>query len=169
MEGPVARAEPATDATPVRASRAVSVGLAISGPRMLTHDLALPLPSVRVGVNLSPRLALDLTVGALPYDATGRRTMIDLGARWFFSDHHTSPYAMVRAGDFFSNAQEGAAHGRSYPLVTVGAGIEYACGCGFVAWAEAGPALFRYTDGVSSSAAGGLYLSLGAGYRIAVP
>ena len=162
----VARAESQETVAPVRADRPILVGVSLSGPWMASHDVTIPLPSVRVGVNVSPRLALDLTAGTLSHDVGGRWTMFDLGARWFFAGGPLGPYALARVGAFHSKPDEGEGAHLTYPLAAVGGGLEYTCRCGFAAWAEAGPALFRYTDGKAHSAAGGVYMSLGVGYRI---
>ena len=164
----IARAEPEAGAAPIRGDRPILVGLSLSGPWMAGHDVTLPLPSARVGVNVSPHLALDLTAGTLSHDVGGRWTTFDVGARWFFADGPLGPYALARVGAFFNEPDEGEGARLTYPLAAVGGGLEYTCRCGFAAWAEAGPALFRYTDGKAHSADGGVYMSLGAGYRIPI-
>lgn len=161
-----ALAAESADRVPVRRERSISVGAAVAGPWIASHDVTVPLPALRVGVNVSPRLTFDLTGGALPYEVSGRWTVVDLGARWFFGDGNASPYAMARVGAFFDKADEG--NDRSYPYGTVGAGFEYACRCGFVAWAEAGPALTGYMDVGPRTAAAGAYGSVGLGYRFGV-
>ena len=148
---------------PIRQERAISVGASLAWPWVAGHDVTVPLPALRVGVNVSPRLAVDLTGGMISYGASGRWSLVDIGARWFLSDGHASPYLMARVGDFFDKADEGS--DRSYPYAAVGVGLEYACGCGFIAWGEAGPALTGYTSGGSHSAAAGIYASAGLGFR----
>ena len=158
-----AAAEESADLAPVRRERSIEVGATLVWPWIASHDATVPLPSLRVGANISPRLAFDLTAGVLPHEANGRWSAFDLGARWFLGDGNASPYFMGRVGAFFDKADEGS--NRSYPYATVGAGFEYACRCGFVAWGEAGPALAGYTSGGPHSAAAALYGSVGLGYR----
>jgi hypothetical protein len=167
MGGRTAWAAPTHDAVPVRWARPASLGLGLAWPWMAGHDVTTLLPVVRVSGSVLPRLALDLTVGTFRHDASGRWTMIDAGARWFLMARHTAPYLLVRAGNYHDKVDENGS--RNYPYAAGGVGVEYACDCGVVTWAEAGAALMRFTDGVSQSLAFGIYTSVGVGYRVAIP
>jgi hypothetical protein len=125
---------------------------------MSAHDYTLALPALRVGVNLSPRLALDVTAGTLQFQYGGW-SLLDAGARWFFMDGNVSPYLMGRAGGYWVlDGGAGPPPNRAYGYATLGAGIEWASDNGFTAWAEGGPAL------VGGNRGG--YASLGIGYRL---
>jgi hypothetical protein len=148
----------------VRESRSVSVALAPSGPLARQFDsgrlLTIPLPAVRVGVNVSPRLMLDLTATTLPLDSYVQTTLIDLGARWFLDDANGSPYLMARSGAFFVTGSENEVDVGTYGYVTLGAGAEWADDNGLTLWAEVGPALvYGHRTGW------GGYASVGVGYR----
>jgi hypothetical protein len=54
-------------------------------------DPGLLLPFVRLGVNISPRLVLELTAGSIAYEVSGRWTLIDAGARWHLTGGSLSP------------------------------------------------------------------------------
>jgi hypothetical protein len=159
-----AQTPPAVAPTPVRVERRVLLGVGLVYPMTLDHDITIPLPSVRLGVNISPRLVLELTAGSIAYGASGRWTVIDAGLRWHLTDGSLSPYVMAHAGEWFDDADEGG--DRSYPYAALGGGVEYACRCGFAAWVEAAPALISYTAGGPHSTVGGVYMGLGLGYRI---
>src|SRR5215510_15047590 len=142
-------AQPAEAAAKVRESRRVSIGFSPAWPWMAAHDVTAPLPALRLGVNLSPRLALDLTGGMLEYSAYGSWSLVDIGARWFFLDGNASPYVMGRVGSYFVDADEGS--NATYRYATLGVGAEYAAGFGLTAWAEGGPALVGGERGVYAS------------------
>jgi hypothetical protein len=73
-------------------------------------------------------------------------------------------YLALRIGDYLDHADEGG--DRSYPFATIAGGVEYACRCGFTAWAEAGPAAVSYMAAGPRSLSLGIYASAGVGYRI---
>jgi len=139
----------------VRETRRVSIGFSPAWPWMAAHDVTAPLPSLRLSVSVSSHLALDLTGGTLQYSDHGGWSLVDIGARWFFSDGNASPYVMGRAGQYFVDGDE--TPDRTYGYLALGGGIEYAGDGGFTAWAEGGPALI---DGNA-----GAYGSVGIGYR----
>jgi hypothetical protein len=143
--------------------RPLTVAAVVSWPWMAQHDVTVPLPGGRLSVNVSPRLSLDLTGGWLTHDQSGRWTLVDLGARWFFATGPTSPYVVARAGSYFDRADEGDDH--SYPYGVVGGGIEYACGCGLTLSGELGPALMGFADNVRRRAVLGVYGSVAIGFR----
>ena len=159
-----AQTPPAVAPTPVRAERRVLLSVGLVYPMTLDHDVTGPLPSLRLGVNISPRLVLELTGSSIPYEVSGRVTLIDAGLRWHLTDGSLSPYVMAHAGEWFDDLDEGGE--RSYPYAALGGGVEYACRCGFAAWVEAAPALISYTAGGPHSTVGGVYMGLGLGYRI---
>ena len=154
-----AAAQPSPAESMVRGSRRVSFGLSPAWPWMAAHDVTAPLPALRLGVNFSPRVAVDLTAGTFQYSSFGGWSLVDLGARWFFADGNVSPYLMGRAGEYFVNGDE--TPDKTYLYATLGGGIEYAGDGGLTAWVEAGPALI---DGN-----GGAYVSIGVGYRFGSP
>jgi len=148
-----------TDEEPtVRESRRAFLAFSPAFPVLAGHDVTTPVPALRVGVNLSTHLALDLTAGELPQNG-GANTLIDLGARWFFLDGNLSPYLMARVGKYSGYNDEGP--DPSYGYVTLGPGVEYAGDHGFTAWLEAAPALLEGSRG--------WYYSLGLGYRFGSP
>ena len=150
--------EPADAETTVRESRRAFLAFSPAFPVFAGHDLTMPVPGLRVGVNLSSHLALDLTAGELPQTG-GATTLIDLGARWFFLRGNVSPYLMARVGKYSGYNDEGP--DPSYGYVTLGPGVEYAGDHGFTAWLEAAPALLEGDRG--------WYYSLGLGYRFGSP
>ena len=149
---------------PVRIDRPVLVGASLTWPWVRSHDVTIPLPTLHLGVNLSPHLAVEVTGGWIPFGETGRLSMIDVGVRWLVMTDALAPYLLARAGDYWNNADEGG--DRSYPFAAVGAGLDYSAAWGGAAWLELGPALFSYSDGISSAIAVGFYASVGVGYRL---
>jgi hypothetical protein len=135
---PAAAAEEEAHEETVRQSRPGFLAFSPAWPVLAGHDVTMPLPGLRVGVNFSTHLALDLTGGLFPQTG-GSNNLVDVGARWFFLDGNASPYVMARAGRYHSYNDEGPDH--DYGYVTLGAGAEYAGDGGFVASLEAGPAL----------------------------
>ena len=95
----VAQTSPAIAPTPLRAERRVLLGVGLVYPMTLDHDVTGPLPSLRLGVNISPRLVLELTGSSIPYEVSGRVTLIDVGLRWHLTDGPLSPYVMAHAGN----------------------------------------------------------------------
>jgi hypothetical protein len=159
-----AAAESTAAVVAVRGSRPVSIGFSPGGPwadgRQSGGRLTIPLPALRVGVSLSPRLAVDLTGGILPFEYT-QLALVDLGARWFFTAANVSPYLMGRAGVYLVDIHDDYSAHHTYGYATLGGGVEYASGGGFTAWAEIGPVLVKGNPG----AAAGAYASVGLGYR----
>jgi hypothetical protein len=148
-----------TDTAAVRERRAVAIAFSPAGPLVKDDSYeeslrTIPLPALRVSVNLSPRLALDFTAGLLRVQFGGA-ALVDVGARWFYSDALVSPYLAGRAGWYFVDGDENP--DRTYRYATVGLGIEQAFDTGVTAWADIGPALVGGKPGV--------YASLGLGYR----
>jgi hypothetical protein len=158
-----ALAQPVAESAPVRGDRPISLGVSAAWPWMPAHDATAPLPAVRLSVNFSPRLSLDVSGGTIPYETAGRFTLVDLGARWFLSEGHASPYLMARAGEYLDKADEGP--DAKYPYAAAGAGFEYACNCGLAAWAELAPAVIAYDRDGPRTWNRGLYVSVGVGYR----
>jgi len=150
---------------PVRQQRPLLVGLSIGWPWISGHDATVPVPGFRAGL-AGARLSVELGAAFVPFGGDGGVTVVDLGARWFVRQGAAAPYLMVRAGDYFDNADEGG--DRSYPFAVAGAGLDYSCRCGLSAWFEIGPSLVSYTasDVGPRSIAGGVYTSLGVGYRL---
>ena len=62
LAGPAA-AESSEAVAAVRGGRPVSIGLSPGGPLADLRYPAIPLPALRLGVSLSPRLTVDLTGG----------------------------------------------------------------------------------------------------------
>jgi hypothetical protein len=153
-----AAADPTDQETTVRESRRAFLAFSPAFPVLAGHDVTTPVPGLRVGVNLSTHLALDLTAGELPQTG-GANTLFDFGARWFFLGGNLSPYLMVRAGKYSGYNDEGP--DPSYRYVTLGPGVEYAGDHGFTAWLEAAPALLEGDRG--------WYYSFGLGYRFGSP
>ena len=92
---------------PVRAERRVLLGVGLVYPMVLDHDVTIPLPSLRLAVNISPRLVVELSAGSMPYAVSGRWTLIDAGVRWQVADGPLSPYLMAHIGKWFDEADEG--------------------------------------------------------------
>ena len=160
----LARAETDSIEVPVRAERRLLLGISPTYPMVFGHDVSLPLPALRLGVNVLPRLMAEATAGTLSYGASGRWTLVDLGLRWYVTQGAIGPYVMAHVGDFIDDADEG--NTRSYPYGAVGGGFEYACRCGFAVWAEVAPALVSYMDIGPRSTQAGLFMSAGVGYRV---
>jgi len=157
--GPAAAATPAApdptdEETTVRESRRAFLAFSPVFPVVAGHDVTTPVAGLRVGVNLSTHLALDLTAGALPF-AGGANTLVDFGARWFFLSGNVSPYLMAHVGKYSGYNDEGP--DTNYGYVAIGPGVEYAGDRGFTAWLEAAPALLEGNRG--------WYYSAGLGYR----
>ncbi len=167
VTAPVAYAHAEGGEPAVRAERRLLLGIAPTYPLVFGHDVSVPLPAVRAGVNLLPRLAADLTAGTLPHEDGGRWTVLDVGLRWHLTEGAVSPYLMVHAGDFIDDDNVNEGGHRSYPYGALGGGVELAGRCGFAMWAEAAPALVSYLDtaGGPRSTQAGLFVDLGLGYR----
>ena len=157
LAGPAAAGE-TEQAETLRQSRPGFLAFSPVWPRVANHDSTVPLPGLRLSVNVSPRVAFDLTGGFFPQTG-GSFNLIDVGARWFFAKGNFAPYLMGRAGKYSGYNDEGP--DPSYLYVTLGPGIEYASDGGFVAWIEYGPALLGGNRG--------WYGSFGLGYRFGSP
>ena len=164
LTGQAAFAQPVPESTPVREDRPFSLGVSPTWPWMAENDVTLPvLPTVRLSVNVSPRVSVDLTAGIFSYEGSGQASLLDIGARWFFSEGHASPYLMVRASEYWDAPNEGREG--NYPYAAAGAGLEYACGCGLALWGEIGPAVLGYDQEGPRTWNRGVYVNLGLGYR----
>ena len=164
-----AHAEADSAEIPVRAERRLLLGISPAYPMVFGHDVSVPLPAARVGVNLLPVLMVELTAGSLAYETSGRWTLVDVGLRWHVTQGAVSPYVMAHAGDFIDDGNVNEGGHRSYPYLALGGGLEYACRCGFAVWAEAAPALVSYIDTAEPgprSTEAGLFMSVGLGYRV---
>jgi hypothetical protein len=158
-------AEPAT--TPVRADRAVLIGVCLPDAfGVFGHDSTVPLPGLHVRFNLSPRLALGLSGGLLPYETNGQFSTVHGGGRFYLAEPRWAPYLLADVGVWANRADEG--DDQSYPFVFAGGGLEYAGASGFAAWVELAPALVSYNDqyGAGRSLAAGWYGALGVGFRV---
>lgn len=162
--GSSADAEPAEAPQEVRAERPIAIALSPVFPWISGHDATVPLPALRLGLNVSPRLALELTGGGVPMGDGGRMVLVDVGARWFALATTVAPYLMARVGDILDRGNEGG--DRSYPFAVAGGGLDYACACGLTAWVEAGAGLFSYEAAGPRSTELGGYLGVGIGYRL---
>jgi hypothetical protein len=150
----------------IRENRRVLVAIGVPDVLWLPgHDVTVPLPTVRLAVNLSPALALDVTAGELPYETTGLWSTVHVGIRYFFAPRPFSPYVVLRAGTWMDHANEGAGD-RSYPFAALCGGVEQTWKKGLSLWAELGPALISYTDGGARSWIAGLQGSAGIGVRL---
>jgi hypothetical protein len=111
----------------VRVDRNNSMDLLCSG---VFNDRILPFPGLRYTHNFSSNLALTVQVRTVFIVTTG-----SIGANWYFSDSHFSPYVFGRLGGglvfFFDSGVGGVAD--------VGAGIEYTTSGGFNIALELGP------------------------------
>jgi hypothetical protein len=142
----------------VRESRPGLLAFTPTWPWMAHQDVTIPLPSLRVSVNMSPRLTVDMTGGMFP-QLGEKFWLLDIGARTFLTGGHLSPYVMARVGMYHSVHDE--TPDQTYRYGTLGAGVEYAANGGFTAWAELGPALLDSERG--------WYGSFGLGYRFGSP
>ena len=162
----LAHAEADSPEIPVRAERRLLLGISLAYPVVFGHDVSVPLPAARLGVNFLPRLMVELTAGSLSYETSGRWTLVDVGLRWQVTQGAVSPYLMAHAGDFVDDGSVNEGGSRSYPYLALGGGLEYACRCGFATWAEVAPALVSYVDTGPRSTELGLFMSVGLGYRV---
>jgi hypothetical protein len=165
LAGRAASAEPDAAVVAIRETRRVLVAIGVPDVLWLPgHDATVPLPAVRLAVNLSPALSLDMTAGELPYATAGLWSTVHVGLRYFFAPRPFSPYVVLRAGSWMDHADEG--NNRSYPFAALCAGVEQVWKNGFTLWAEAGPAVISYMDDGPRSWVTGLQGSAGVGLRL---
>jgi hypothetical protein len=150
----------------VREARRLSLSVATPWPVFANHDATIPLPSLRIGVEVSPRVACELTGGTIPFGYDGRMTLLEAGLRVFMLESTLAPYGVARAGIYFDDALE-QGPGRNYPyLQPAGIGLDYSGTWGFTASAEIGPTLMWYQDVGAHSLEHGVYVSVSLGYRV---
>jgi hypothetical protein len=166
LGGRAALGQPEVAAPSIRQSRRVL--LAVGVPDVLWirgHDATMPLPTVRLGVNLSPVLSLDLTGGGLPVEGDLSAT-VHLGLRWYFARRPLAPYVVLRAGTWMDRGSPNEGGNRSYPFAALGGGVEQTWNNGLTLWTELGPALVSYMAGGPRSWAAGVQGSAGIGLRL---
>jgi hypothetical protein len=150
----------------VRAERRLSLGVATPWPIFARHDATIPVPALRIGVNLSPRFMAELTGGRIPFEYDGEVGLLEAGFRVFIVESSLAPYGVARAGIYFDDSHEQGPP-RNYPyLQPVGVGLDYSGSWGFTASAEIGPTLMWYSEGGDHSLQRGMYVSIGIGYRV---
>jgi hypothetical protein len=165
LAGRAAVAEPDVAEVAIRENHRVLLAIGVPDVLWLSgHDVTVPLPAVRLAVNLSPALSLDVTAGELPYESTGLWSTVHVGLRWFFVPRSFSPYVVLRAGTWLDHAEEG--NNRSYPFAALCGGVEQVWKNGLTLWGEAGPAVISYMDDGPRSWVAGLQGSAGIGLRL---
>ena len=150
----------------MREMRRLMLAVATAWPVFAHHDTTVPLPGLRIGFNISPRVEADLTGASIPFEYDGRMSMVEVGIRVFTIQGPLAPYGVARAGIYFDDAVE-QGPGRNYPYIQpVGVGLDYSGTWGFTAFAEVGPTLMWYQDVGAHSLERGIYMSVGLGYRV---
>lgn len=156
-------ADDQTEST-VRQRHGYLLGVSPTWPWISGADATMPLPALRLGVQVARRTSVELTAGAIPIGDGASMWIADLGGRWFATTGTLAPYVMVRAGDYADRGGDGG--DRSYPFAALGGGIDYSGTGGLTAWAELAPAVVSYTTGGDArSLRAGIYASVGVGYR----
>lgn len=150
----------------VRGERRLSLVAAMPWPILAHHDATIPVPSLRIGVNLSPRLMAELTGGRIPFGYDGQLGLVEAGIRVFIVESNLAPYGVARAGIFFDDSHEQGPQRNYRYLQPVGVGLDYSGPWGFTASAEIGPSLMWYSEGGAHSVERGMYVSIGLGYRV---
>lgn len=133
LAGPAAAASTEAVAA-VRGSRPVSIGLSPGGPLADLRYPAIPLPALRLGVSLSPRLTVDLTGGMLKFhnvdlglvDLGGFTAWADLGPVLVKGNKGTAvgAYASVGLGYRFGAGPKTRPTGPTDPTRTIDPGLD---------------------------------------------
>jgi hypothetical protein len=156
----------ADDAAFIREERPVRLALGFDA--LFVHDgEGDGGPMLRLGVNLSPRLALELTGGVSPRGPSGDWSAVGGGLSWFFGRGALAPHAVLRAQASSEHPDEG--RDLSHLFVGAGLGLEYAGPSGVTLWCEALPALVHFDAFYSKGLRPGVLVSLGLGYRFRSP
>ena len=87
----------------VREARRLSLAVATPWPVFAHHDATTPVPALRIGVNVSPRVLGELTGGSIPLGYDGRVSLLEAGIRVFMVEGQLAPYSVARAGIYLDD------------------------------------------------------------------
>lgn len=164
----LASAEGGAPARPARPAGSVLLGIAVPDELFIHgHDATVPLPALRVALQVTPRISADLGAGYVPAAYGSHFAIGHLGARWFASERPVGPYLLARVGIWDDDPDEG---GRTkYGFAVAGGGVEYTHSSGLSLWLELalGGVLHESGPGGDRTEVDlGIYGSAGIGYRL---
>jgi hypothetical protein len=147
---------------PIREAKRIYLGVALDALYVHAADGDGGIV-LRAGVNLSPRLMLELTGGVNPRGPNGEWTSYGGGLRYFLRDGAFAPYLALRAARSHEHPDEG--RDTDHLWAAAGPGIAYTSHFGLDWTLDAMPAVARVDDSFATSTHVGLLVSTALGFR----